>query len=565
MATTRRAITLGRQSREREDKSAGSPEMQKRETRRFVEEKGWDFVEHFEDLGRSGWDKEAPRPGLDAALAAIEDRTADTLVVYRLDRLTRQGLMEAASLLKRITDAGGRLVSATESDIDVSSSMGAMQFAMLSAFAKQESENISTRTRKTKAELRLAGSHMSGQPPYGMRAVRAANGRLVVRMLEPYEAEAKHVRDAFSAVRDGRSIAEVAREMNARGLRTRPTSKRPDGAEWTTSALSRLLRNPTIAGYMPETRSQPAGSGRASRDGATPRDERGRIAIARDADNNLFQPWAPIVDPGQWHELQDALDKRPRLRGKTKTPSLLGGNGLLRCAECGGPMFADRARTRAAYRCSWHRTGRTRLECPGVSVALDPTDDFVALAVFSRLATLAPTPMGPDDDDSLRDEDAALLLTLTERFAAREEDPETTALRARLRETIAQLEGALYRLDDDRQEGFYDGALGTERYRRQSATLSAKYAKATEALEQVPVATGNGLVPWLDALSTTQDPNEGPLGDGSIWAKWDVAERRDFLALVIDHVRVRKGTRNGGVFDAASRLEIRWATGPSTP
>lgn len=64
---TMRAITYARQSKQREDESQGSPEAQRKQTRALIDSRGWTFVDHYEDLGASGYDPKAARPGLDAA------------------------------------------------------------------------------------------------------------------------------------------------------------------------------------------------------------------------------------------------------------------------------------------------------------------------------------------------------------------------------------------------------------------------------------------------------------------------------------------------------------------
>lgn len=534
---TMKAITYARQSKQREDESQGSPEAQRKQTRALIDSRGWTFVEHYEDLGASGYDPKAARPGLDAALAAIAEGRADVLVVYRLDRLTRRGVGEAIRIVDELRRNGASLVSASEPFLDTSSAMGTGIFGLFAAMAEQESENISSRSRGAKAALREVGSHAGGRPPFGFTAVREVRGKFTVRSLVPDPREADVVREIVERVLNGESVSALARELNARGLRPR------SGADWGTSTLTRVLRAPQIAGYMPAKRH--------GRNGIPPTDSRGRLLIQTDAEGAPLQPWTPIIDPADWHRVQDVLEARPITRGLTKEASLLGGTSLLICSLCGGGMAADRrtGTTGGNYRCMKHRRAGT---CPGTTVSMVPAEDYIARAVFTRLASL-----DPDDPD-----DVDLLLTATERFAARTEDGEVAAERNALRNSIDSARAALERLDDDRAAGLFDGETGSARYRRQVKSLTSRLDSAQRALNALP-SSSQGLIPWLDGLAFG---DTGPIGPDSPWAAWSIAERREFLKLALDRIEVLppNGSRSRGSnsFRGDDRLRLVWASQP---
>src|SRR4051794_12815141 len=71
--------------------------------------RGWTLVETFEDAGASGKSLDG-RPQLAAALNAVETGQAATLVVAKLDRLSRS-VHDAAGLLDRAQRAGWSLVA----------------------------------------------------------------------------------------------------------------------------------------------------------------------------------------------------------------------------------------------------------------------------------------------------------------------------------------------------------------------------------------------------------------------------------------------------------------------
>src|SRR5438046_833544 len=64
-----------------------------------VARRGWTLVGSYEDAGLSG-KRLAGRPGIEAALQAVENGTADALVVAKLDRLSRS-MLDFCTLMVR--------------------------------------------------------------------------------------------------------------------------------------------------------------------------------------------------------------------------------------------------------------------------------------------------------------------------------------------------------------------------------------------------------------------------------------------------------------------------------
>src|SRR5665811_394770 len=73
-----------------------------------AERRGWHLVEVIEDAGFSG--KDLNRPGIVAALDALRRHKADTLVVAKLDRLSRS-MLDFAALMDRASREHWALVA----------------------------------------------------------------------------------------------------------------------------------------------------------------------------------------------------------------------------------------------------------------------------------------------------------------------------------------------------------------------------------------------------------------------------------------------------------------------
>lgn len=108
----------------------------------------------FEEVASGGrWD----RPELHRLLDHL--RPGDTLVVWKLDRLSRS-LRDALTIMERVEKAGAGFRSLTEA-IDTTTAPGRMLMHMVAAFAEFERSMIRERTaaglRQARAEGRVGG------------------------------------------------------------------------------------------------------------------------------------------------------------------------------------------------------------------------------------------------------------------------------------------------------------------------------------------------------------------------------------------------------------------------
>lgn len=101
------------------------------------------------------------RPGLEAALAALDAGEADALVVSKLDRLARS-LRDYVRLLER-SDAGRWTLIAGNAP-DATSPMGSAMRGIAAVFSELERDLIAERTREAMAAARARGIRL-GRPP----------------------------------------------------------------------------------------------------------------------------------------------------------------------------------------------------------------------------------------------------------------------------------------------------------------------------------------------------------------------------------------------------------------
>ena len=197
---------------------------------------GWRLVsDHYDDGGLSGASLE--RPALQALLADVRARKVDTVVVYKVDRLTRS-LADFAKLIELFETHSVSFVSVTQS-FNTSSSMGRLTLNVLLSFAQFERELIGERVRDKIAASKRKGLWVGGPVPLGYAAV--AKKIVVV----PTEAEA--VRTIFARYLKLGSVRALAEDLDRRGIRSKrrrlSNGRTIGGGCFSVGALAHLLKN----------------------------------------------------------------------------------------------------------------------------------------------------------------------------------------------------------------------------------------------------------------------------------------------------------------------------------
>ena len=129
--------------------------------------KGWvELPQHYDDGGHSGSGLE--RPALARLMQDIEAGKIDTVVVYKIDRLTRS-LFDFVRLIEMFDRQSITLVSISQA-FDTSDSMGRMILNVLLTFSQFERELIAERTVAGLASARARGR--KGGRPFKMTAAK---------------------------------------------------------------------------------------------------------------------------------------------------------------------------------------------------------------------------------------------------------------------------------------------------------------------------------------------------------------------------------------------------------
>lgn len=187
----------------------------------------------FRDAGRSGAADLSHRPGLAAALAALVDDRADGLLVYRLDRLARDVILQE-QLLADLHRLGKELRSCSPTEDanlahDPDDPTRALVRRILGSIATYEREMIRLRLNAGRSRKQLAGGYVGGAPPYGYAAVR--------KELVPVPSEQAGLKVIRKMAREGKPYRQIAAELERRGIASRAA-----GGKWQPGTIWGIIK-----------------------------------------------------------------------------------------------------------------------------------------------------------------------------------------------------------------------------------------------------------------------------------------------------------------------------------
>ncbi len=133
------------------------------------------------EAGVSGTTKPEDRPGFARVLQLAQERAFSVLLVWKLDRLSRN-LIHAVTTVYRLQEEHGAAVRSDSEPIHTATPMGRMICSVLAGMAEQEREAIVRRTLAGKREKARQGGFAGGAAPLGYK--RDKGGGLVINPAE---------------------------------------------------------------------------------------------------------------------------------------------------------------------------------------------------------------------------------------------------------------------------------------------------------------------------------------------------------------------------------------------
>jgi site-specific DNA recombinase len=287
---------------------------------------GFQLIEdRFDDEGYSGTTLD--RPALQRLLGVIRAGGIEQLVIYRLDRLSRN-LRHFTTLFEELREHNVALEVVTAPGLGPAA-LDKLMLNVLASFAEFERDIAASRIAEARAHLKAHGRRIAGAIPFGYGADPHTKQLVVC------EEEANAVVRMFHWAAAGVTPSVIASYANALRWIT------GGGNPWTARQVLSILRNHVYAGLVI--------NGFALRPGCHP----------------------PLIDQDLYHQVQNVISgRRNRIPGKRGSGVGITWilRGLLSCGECGRLMSTHIVRAGPVLRCYYRcrSTTRGREACKGV-------------------------------------------------------------------------------------------------------------------------------------------------------------------------------------------------------
>ena len=223
--------------------------------------------------------------------------------------------------------------------------MASIYLYMLGIFAQMDAENLKAKMKSGKEKSLLDGNSYTSNAPFGYYL---DNKKLYIK-----EDEAELVRMMYDLYIDGKTLNEIALQINSKNIVTKT------GVKWSTEVIRNMIINPVYKG-KPEYRNYKKVNGKL------------QVDKIRTFD-------APaIIDAGKWDLAQEQRIKNTTYADKSRTRKALL-RGVLVCGLCGKPYHIAIAGNKASfYKCSDKRSSiNTRVGCKNGGIVAGHIDYII--------------------------------------------------------------------------------------------------------------------------------------------------------------------------------------------
>ena len=292
--------------------------------REHIAREDGDLVEVYSDYAQSGAHLDS-RNGAVSLLRDAEKGRFDIVLTEALDRLSRDQ-EHIAGAYKRLSYRNVELRTLSEGRVDE------MHIGLKGTMNALFLRDLAQKIRRGQRGRAQDGKNPGGKA-YGYRVVRAFDekGEVVRGQLEIDPEQAAVVRRIYTAYASGRSVSSIVKEFNAEGVPS------PTGGLWNKSTITGsrsrkngILHNERYVGVQVYNKQHavkdPATGKRVFRVNPPSEWVVTEVPNLRILDDEIWNA-AQSVNAGLKVQHKNAPRRRKRLL-----------SGLLRCADCGGPM-----------------------------------------------------------------------------------------------------------------------------------------------------------------------------------------------------------------------------------
>lgn len=443
---------------------------------KFIEERGLTLTESeaFQDLGVSGYRGANLRNGLGKFIAEVDAKRIPKdsyLIVESIDRLSRQKVMDALTLLVTLVEKGIKVVTLNDAGpqvLDKSAGLPALVIALSAMHrANSESELKSSRVKASWANKRKNAEKVpvSSRGPEWLTFDRSSG------KFHPVEERVNTIRKIFELADSGIGRGRIISYLNTEGY---PSFRSPSQG-WQSSSVAKLLRNRALIGYYQPHHIE--------------FDEAGKRIRVPDGDE--VSGYYPVVIDADLFRRVSTRKYVPAvpLKGRqgVSLTNLL--TGMVYCRWCTAPMtFTNKGPGRKGGTYLVCSKARRRMACSYRSWRYDDAEMYVLAAL--RELDLGAILAGIDVDGRLRElrneaAEVATQLSIDEKkLAALEEEIKESSDSATktIAKIVRELDGAVA-IGAQKLKQLQEEELSLSSPREDGETFSAKLLKLYDDME----------------------------------------------------------------------------------
>ncbi|SHI92097.1 recombinase family protein [Lutispora thermophila] len=303
----------------------------------------------YEDEGFSG--SNTKRPEFQKMLNDIKRKKIDTIICYRLDRISRN-VLDFLNLIEILNKENITFVSIRE-QFDTTTPIGRAMMYIASVFAQLERETIAERIRDNMLQLAKSGRWLGGNLPTGFKSqpiiTKDSGGKEKKEYkLIPIQKEVNIVKEIYNKFLQFKSLSSVESYLIKNNIKTKK------GMNFNRHSIKLILKNPVYAvadknvleylkqeGYCicSEPNEFNGINGLISYNKTKQTPEK-KIVAYNDIDQWIIAvgKHEGIITGKDWVEVQKLLlqNKSKAYRRERSTTALL--SGILKCKNCGSFM-----------------------------------------------------------------------------------------------------------------------------------------------------------------------------------------------------------------------------------
>lgn len=318
--------------------------------------------EIYKDKGYSG--KNTVRPELTRLLGDIKADKIDKVIVYRLDRISRN-IKDFYSLYSVMQEHNTEFVSVNES-FDTSNPMGRAMMGILIVFAQMERESIQERVKDNYySRIAMDGRWAGGPAPLGFSNADTEDRKPTLTVNEE---EMKIVKFCFHeyAYAPNTSLRKLCNQLAEKGYR----SRRGNGG-WDNVTIARMLQNSIYA--VADERLQKyyelrkvkflndikwTGTTSCHLVGKKPGNANVRKYTSLKEQSVYLTNFQGVIDSKTFIMVQERLAQNEQIKRSNSGGVLQELSGLIKCAECGYAVKSySKSKTGVPYLSCYGRFG----------------------------------------------------------------------------------------------------------------------------------------------------------------------------------------------------------------